>query len=104
MRKREREEREAKAKEGQKQGVVDAATQRPADFATLLWRYEDKSVDWIKPCTVLTNNDTSQDYTPIFLAHAELFVFADIWGQDMQSSLYLSDCRRRYRTSRLFDN
>jgi len=79
---RERERREAKAKKKQKKGIVDTVTQRRADLASLLWRNEDDSVDWIMPCTVLTNNDASQDYTPIFLDHAKLYVFADIWGAD----------------------
>jgi len=55
--------------------------------ATLRRSFENKSFCTILPrdafldsCRILANSEATQDYTPVFLAHARLYVLADKYG------------------------
>jgi hypothetical protein len=43
------------------------------------------------PCMILYNEHDWEDYTPVFLGHARLYVFADKWGITNLKSLTLSN-------------
>lgn len=54
-------------------------------------------------CEVRQNSDPLEDYTSVFLGHAQLYVFAEKWGITSLKTLCLSKLHRTLTTFTLFE-
>lgn len=53
-------------------------------------------------CEVRQNSHPTEDYTPVFLGHAQLYVFAEQWGIDVLKTLALSKLHKTLTSFTLY--
>ncbi|OCL02376.1 hypothetical protein AOQ84DRAFT_434418 [Glonium stellatum] len=56
----------------------------------------------INLCEPISNSDEQEDYTPVFLAHARLYVFADKYGIESLKSLSLQKLHKTLKNFTLY--
>lgn len=58
--------------------------------------------EYNSPCEVRSNSRVEEDYTPVFLGHAQLYVFAEKWGITSLKTLTLSKLHKTLATFTLY--
>lgn len=68
----------------------------------LVYETETSRADSTARCEVRQNSDPTEDYTPVFLGHAQLYVFAEQWGIDVLKTLALSKLHKTLTSFTLY--
>jgi hypothetical protein len=86
------------------------STKRPSKDRILRREFDERDYDTstLKAilqdrCSVRMNQNPEEDYTPVFLSHARLYVFAEKWGIEALKTLTLHKLHRTLTTFSLYD-
>ena len=72
-----------------------------SELDNVVYKSSDESTG--NPCAVRENTCDEQDFTPVFLGHADLYVFADKWGVTDLKMLTLTKIRSTLNTFTLYE-
>lgn len=75
---------------------------RKSAFADLAIFYQLDNNKWSSPCLIRPNKAANEDYTPIFLAHADLYVFGDKYCIETLKLLVLSKLHQTLSSFHLY--
>jgi hypothetical protein len=72
------------------------------ELGNLVYNTETSRTIFTARCEVRQNSNPTEDYTPVFLGHAQLYVFAEQWGIDVLKTLALSKLHKTLTSFTLY--